>query len=82
MKAKFLTLNKRDFFKGLIYSIITALLTFIVNELQIDSKIDFNLLRKIVIVTVIAFSSYLLKNLFTNSKDEFATKEPEVKPNE
>jgi len=75
-KAKLFMLNAKDFFKGLIFAVITAVLTFIINELQIGSSIDIALLKRIGIASLIAFFSYILKNVLTNSKDEFLTSEP------
>lgn len=72
MKAKFLRLNARDFFKGMIIAIIAAVITFLTNELQAGTTID---LKRIGITALIAFLSYLVKNLFTNSKDEILTPE-------
>jgi len=76
MKAKFLTLDSRDFLKGLIMAVIASVITFLVNELQTGSSIDVVLLKRIGITAVIAFLSYILKNFFTNSKDEFVKAEP------
>lgn len=75
MKAKFLTLDRRDFFKGLIIAVLTAIGTFLANELQAGSTIDLALLKRIGISALIAFIAYLTKNLFTNSKDEILTPE-------
>lgn len=74
MKAKLFKLNFRDFIKGLIVAVITAVLTFIISELQAGNPIN-SVLKKIGITALITFFSYLLKNLFTNSNDEFATPE-------
>jgi uncharacterized membrane protein YvlD (DUF360 family) len=76
MKSKLFSLHVRDFVKGLILAVITGVITFLTNELQIGSTIDSNLFRRIGVAAIIAFLSYILKNYFTNSKDEFATKEP------
>lgn len=74
MKARLFKLNLRDFIKGLIVAVITAVLTFIISELQAGNPIN-SVLKKIGITALITFFSYLLKNLFTNSNDEFATPE-------
>ena len=79
-KAKLFSLNYRDFFKGLIVAVITAALTFAVNELQAGSTIDAKLFGRMGIAALIAFFSYLLKNLFSNSQDEFITPEPLKQP--
>ena len=76
MKAKFLRLNARDFIKGLVLAVITAIITFLANELQIGASIDVTLLKRMGIAAVIAFLSYIVKNMLTNSKDELLTAEP------
>jgi uncharacterized membrane protein len=75
MKAKLFSLNTKDFFKGLIVAVLTAIGTFLVNELQAGSVIDLTLLKRIGIAALIAFIAYIVKNLLTNSKDEFITPE-------
>jgi len=75
-KAKLFNLNVKDFFKGLIMAIITAVITFLANELQIGSSVDLTLLKRMGIAAVIAFLSYLVKNMLTNSNDELLTPEP------
>jgi hypothetical protein len=75
-KAKLFMLNTRDFFKGLVLAIITAVITFLANELQIGSSVDLTLFKRMGIAAVIAFLSYLVKNLLTNSKGEILTPEP------
>ena len=75
MKAKLFSIQAKDLYKGLIVAVITSVLTFVVNELQAGSTIDLVLLKRIGVTALIAFFSYILKNFFTNSKDEFATPE-------
>ena len=64
-------LNAKDFFKGLIVAIITAVLTFAVNELQTGSEMNETFWKRCLLSSGIAFLSYLLKNLFTNSEGKF-----------
>ena len=73
MKSKFLRLHLGDFFKGLVLALITAVITFLTNELTAGSPIDATLLKRIGITALIAFLSYLVKNFFTNNKDELLT---------
>ena len=77
MKARLFSLNVWDFFKGLILAVITAIITFITNELSAGSEFNTATFKRIGIAAVIAFLSYLIKNAFTNSNDQFAT--PEIK---
>ena len=78
--SKLWNLNTRDFIKGLIVAVITAVVTFLTNALTAGATIDIALLKKVGMAAVIGFLSYLLKNLLTNSKDEVLTKEPSVAP--
>lgn len=72
MKSKFFKLNAKDFFKGLILSVITGTLTLIMQALQTGTTISTEF---IVRNMLIMFIGYLLKNLFTNNQDEFAKKD-------
>jgi uncharacterized membrane protein YvlD (DUF360 family) len=80
MKAKLFSLSAKDFVKGLFLAVITAIVTFMANELQIGSSVDVALLKRIGVTAVIAFLSYLGKQLLTNSKDEILTAEPPKPP--
>ncbi len=75
MKAKFFSLKTHDFIKGLIVAVITAILTFLIDSLQSGVSIDLALVKKVGVTALIAGLSYLLKNLFTNSKEQFMTPE-------
>jgi len=76
MKAKLFSVHTRDIIKGLILAMITAVLTFAVNELQSGTQIDKELFKRMGITALISFLSYIIKNFFTNSKDEFVSPEP------
>jgi len=76
MKSKFLSLEKKDFIKGLFLSVLTAIGTFLANELEAGSTVDLVLLKRVGIAALIAFIAYLSKNILTNSKDELLTSEP------
>lgn len=71
MKSEFGKLGKADFWKGLIVALLTAFFSSVVVVFQ--NGIDFKTLNWFPVVssTVIAFCSYILKNLFTNSDDQF-----------
>ena len=75
MKTKLFSLNARDFFKGLIVAIIAGVLTFVINELQAGTEINILLFKRMGITAIIAFLSYILKNLMTNSDDKLLTPE-------
>jgi hypothetical protein len=64
MKSKFLSLNIKDFLKGLILALLTGLATYFSNN---TVQVDFKEIGK---ACLIVFLSYLTKNLFTNSQDQ------------
>ena len=77
MRSKFLALNARDFFKGLIVAVVTAVITFLYNLIQVGPLVfDKVLLESIGMTAITAMLAYLMKNLFTNTSGEIATKEP------
>ena len=73
MKSKYLTLRQRDLIKGLVLALITGVITFLTNELQAGTAIDAALFKRIGMAALIAFLSYLVKNLFTNNRDQLFT---------
>lgn len=79
MKSNFLNLNLPDYVKGFILAIITALITGVYNALN-NGGIEFTWIffKPIVFTAVGAGLAYLIKNVFTNSNDQFLKKEPNV----
>ena len=75
MKSRFFNLNTKDFIKGLIVAILTGVLTFLNNALISYHIVDMQLIKQTGIAALIGFLSYIIKNLFTNSKDEILKKE-------
>jgi hypothetical protein len=73
--SKYFTLNARDFLKGLYLAIITAVLTFFTELYQGGGTIEAIPWKRLALFIVIAFLSYLIKNLVTNSNDEILKKE-------
>ena len=70
MKSEFGKLKKADFWKGLFLAVITALLSSIVTVAQATFDLKSINYTPILSSAVIAFCSYLIKNIFTNSNDE------------
>ena len=66
--SQILQLTKNDFFKGAVVAVITAPLTMIVTALSNGNPLD---LKSIGIVALIAFCSYILKNLGTDENGKF-----------
>jgi hypothetical protein len=75
MKSKFLTLNLNDFWKGLLVAGGTALLTGLYQVLQSGGSFDWVTLRPVVVATVGALVTYIVKNLFTNSAGQLFKRE-------
>ena len=66
MKSRLFNLKLNDFVKGLILAVITGVITFLTD--LTTTEIDW---KKLAIASVIALLSYLVKNMFTNSNDQF-----------
>jgi len=71
-KSKFLRLNQRDFLKGLIVTIISAIITTITQ--MVGSGIN---PEEIGTVALVAGASYLSKNLIENSRGDIKTERQE-----
>lgn len=71
-KSKFLRLNQRDFLKGLIVTIISAIITIITQT--VGSGIN---PEEIGAVALVAGASYLSKNLIENSRGDIKTERQE-----
>lgn len=73
MKSVFLSLNTADFIKGLILSVLTAVVTIIYSVVQVGS-LTFDW-KQIGTAALSAGVGYIIKNLLTNSTDTFLAKE-------
>jgi hypothetical protein len=71
-KSKFLRLNRRDFLKGLIVAIISAIITSI--SQTAGSGIN---PEEIGAIAIVAGASYLSKNLIENSRGDIKTERQE-----
>lgn len=69
MKSNFLNLNFKDFSKGLLVAVITAVLTYLYEVIQTGdfTAIDWKMVGS---TALIAAVGYLAKNLLTNSDGE------------
>ena len=70
MKSGLFKLNLRDFLRGLLVAILTAIIAVIYEAIQTGSGIDWKL---VIIAGVTAALGYLSTNLFTNSTGELLT---------
>lgn len=70
----FLRLDLKDVLKGIIVTVVAAVLTAINNALIQNVPLDWKMIGIVALTTAI---SYLLKNLFTNNQDQFIKKNPQ-----
>ena len=77
MKSALLKLNINDYLKGFVVAVITAMLTSVLSILQSGGAIEWTWLfwQPTVYAALIAGISYLLKNILTNSEDQFLKSE-------
>jgi len=73
MNSPIFTLNKADFLKGLIIAVLTAVITVAYNTVQ-TGTLSFDW-KAISTAAASAALAYIMKNLLTNSEDEFLKKE-------
>lgn len=76
MKSKFLTLDWKDFSRGLLIAFLTAVISGIIEILDIGAIFTWVTLKPVLIAGVSAALSYLLKCLITNSQDQMFKREP------
>jgi len=76
MKSKFLTLDWKDFSRGLLIAFLTAVLTGVINLLDTGAVFTWVTLKPVLIAGISAALSYLLKCLATNSQDQMFKREP------
>lgn len=80
MQSKFLSLGKNDLIKGLIVTVLTALVSGLIVILNSsEPSFDWLHLKPIVIASIAAGLSYLTKNLLTNSDGQPLTMEDPLK---
>lgn len=76
MKSKFLTLDWKDFSRGLLIAFLTAVLTGVINILDTGAVFTWVTMKPVLIAGISAALSYLLKCLTTNSQDQMFKREP------
>lgn len=73
MNSSLFTLNSKDWIKGLVVAVLTAVITVVYSTIQTGTLVlDW---KAISIAGISAALAYITKNLLTNSSDEFLTKE-------
>ena len=76
MKTKLYQLGKNDLIKGFIVAVLTVVLTGLVTGLQAGVLPDLATVKTLIVTGFGAGVAYILKNLLTNSEDQFLKKEP------
>ena len=74
-KSRLFKLDFNDLLKGVLVAFITALLTSLLQVLQSGGLPNMEALKVMGITSITAAVAYLVKNLLTNSKDDFGAKE-------
>jgi hypothetical protein len=73
MNSTFLSLNTKDFIKGLLVAVLSAIVTILYNTIQTGS-LDFDW-KQIGVMALTSALAYIMKNLFSNSTGGFLQKE-------
>jgi hypothetical protein len=78
MKSKFLTLDWKDFSRGLMIAFLTAVISGIIEMLDIGTIFTWVTIKPVLIAGVSGALAYLLKCLMTNSQDQMFKREPTI----
>ena len=78
MRSKFLKLNAKDFFRGLLIAMVAAMINGLINVLDNGAVFTWVTIKPVLIAGVSAALSYLLKCLATNSQDQMFKREPRL----
>jgi hypothetical protein len=74
MQSTFLTLGSKDFLKGLVLAVLTAVITIVYTSIEAGSlAFDWKAIGMTALSSALA---YIMKNLFTNSEGELLKKDP------
>ena len=74
-QSKFLSLGKNDFIKASIMALLSSFVTAIIPTLESGALPTLLQIKAAAVVGLTAALSYLLKNVLTNSNDNFLRKE-------
>ena len=78
MKSKFLTLDWKDFSRGLLIAFLTAVISGIIEMLDTGTIFTWLTLKPVLIAGISGALAYLLKCLMTNSQDVMFKREPRL----
>ena len=69
MKSGFLSLNTKDFIKGLLLSVFTSVISILYTSVEAGNLVFY---KKAIATTALTTAlGYIMKNLLTNSEDKF-----------
>lgn len=75
-RSSLFSLNWRDFLKGLLLAVLSAVVTFLYQVIQTGITFDAEFFKAVGVVAITTLLAYLSKNLFENSDGDLA--KPEV----
>lgn len=78
MKSKFMTLDWKDFSRGLLVAFLAAVITGVINILDTGAVFTWLTVKPVLIAGISAALSYLLKCFATNSQDQMFKREPVI----
>ena len=78
MKSKFMSLDLKDFLRGILIAFMTAVITGIISMLDTGAAFTWITLKPVLIAGVSGALAYLLKCLMTNSQDQMFKREPKL----
>lgn len=74
MQSTFLTLDTKDFLKGLVLAVLTAVITIVYTSIEAGNlAFDWKAIGMTALSSALA---YIMKNLFTNSNGDLLKKDP------
>jgi VIT1/CCC1 family predicted Fe2+/Mn2+ transporter len=74
--SAFLNLNWKDFIKGLVVAVISAVITFVYETIQSGTLFQAGSLKAVGLVALTACLAYIIKNLLTNVQGELFKADP------
>jgi hypothetical protein len=75
MKSNFLTINWKDFFQGLLLSVLTSVVTGFYELLKTGAALDWTTIKPVILAGVTMGIGWILKNFLTNSDGKILTSE-------
>lgn len=74
-RSSLFSLNWRDFLKGLLMAMLSAVITFVYQVVQAGTAFDANFFKAMGVVAITTLLAYLSKNLFENKEGDLVKKD-------